>query len=162
MHPPIEMRKVSKSFDGVAALREIDFTLNRNEIVGLIGDNGAGKSTLIKILAGVHAPDRGELFIRGRRIDFRKYNVAAARRLGLETVYQERSLGEKQPLWRNLFAGRHLTGRFGLIKVGLEKKETEKLLRDVLGLSGIGARPDSPVRVLSGGEIGRASCRERV
>ena len=159
--PVVDMRKIGKSFEGVAALRDIDFRVTRNEIVGLIGDNGAGKSTLIKILSGLHPPDAGELYIKGHLTSPGGYSIKQARKYGVETVYQERSLGEKQPLWRNVFTGRHLTNRFGLIDIRREMHETEHILRDMLGLTGIGARPDSLVKVLSGGErqglaIGRA------
>ena len=157
----VEMRKIGKSFDGIAALSDIDFRVNHDEIVGLIGDNGAGKSTLIKILSGLHPPDSGELYIKGRLTAPKAYSIKQARGLGVETVYQERSLGDKQPLWRNVFTGRHLTNRFGFIDIRGEMRETERILGEMLGLTGIGARPDSLVKVLSGGErqglaIGRA------
>ncbi len=156
----LEMRGMNKWFNGVHALQDIDFDLNAGEVVAIVGDNGAGKSTLIKILAGLHQPDSGTLKISGQAIDFSRYNVSTARKLGVETVYQERSLGEKQPLWRNLFVGRHLRNKFGFIRVQEEKLITQRLLQDI-GLRGIGITPDSDVSILSGGErqglaIGRA------
>lgn len=72
--------------------------------------------------------------------------------MGVETVYQERSLGEKQPLWRNVFIGRHRLNRWGLIDVSREKRETMNLLSSVLGLRGSGLSPDASVGTLSGGE----------
>jgi ABC-type sugar transport system ATPase subunit len=59
--PRLELRHVYKSFGGVQVLRDVDFRLEPGEVVGLLGDNGAGKSTLIKIVTGVHPPDRGEI-----------------------------------------------------------------------------------------------------
>ena len=61
----LEMRDISKSFGEVEALRQVDFSVVRNEVVGLVGDNGAGKSTLIKIVTGYHTPDDGEVHFNG-------------------------------------------------------------------------------------------------
>ncbi len=159
--PFIELRGVRKSFAGVEALRGVDFHLNPGEVMALLGDNGAGKSTLVKILSGVHQADAGVMRIKGRDIDIRAFSVERARALGVETVHQERSLGEKQPLWRNVFMGRHITNRFGFINVRREKAETLEILNGRLGLRGVGIAPDAEVSALSGGErqglaIGRA------
>lgn len=161
MEAMVEMKGIGKSFGSVEALKQVDFQLNPGEVVALLGDNGAGKSTLIKILSGFHSADRGSMAIKGREIDFKAYDVTVARSLGVETVYQERSLGERQPLWRNVFIGRHRLNRWGLIDVKREKMETMELLSSVLGLRGAGLSPDASVETLSGGErqglaIGRA------
>jgi simple sugar transport system ATP-binding protein len=157
----IEMNAVCKNFGEIIALENVNFNLNANEVVGLLGDNGAGKSTLIKILTGVYPFDRGEMLIKGNSIDPQKYSVRTAREYGIETVYQESSLGEKQPLWRNLFIGRHMTNWLGYIRVKQEKDETIDVLKRLIGLKGVGISPDSFVGNLSGGErqgiaIGRA------
>lgn len=150
-----------KSFNKVYALRDINITLKKGEILGLIGDNGAGKSTLIKVLSGALSLDQGEIFVKGQQIKRQKYDIKIARKMGIETVYQERFLGEKQPLWRNIFLGRHQTNRFGFINVKKEKEETLKILNTFLGLKGVGISPQASVKTLSGGErqglaIGRA------
>ena len=62
----LEMRGIYKTFPGVKALQNVDFTLKEGEIHALMGENGAGKSTLIKVLTGVHVKDGGEIFVRGR------------------------------------------------------------------------------------------------
>ena len=157
----IEMKGISKSFGSICALQDVDFSLGSGEIVGLLGDNGAGKSTLIKVLSGFHRPESGTMNLLGREIDLSRYTPAEARKQGIETVYQEKSLGEKQPLWRNVFVGRHLTNRLGFIQARREKEETLKLLSSVLGLRGVGLDPETTVSTLSGGErqglaIGRA------
>lgn len=159
--PLICLSGIGKSFGNVVALENINFALKQNEIVGLIGDNGAGKSTLIKILSGVITPDSGVFYIKNKRVDVKRYTVSLARRFGIETVHQERALGDKQPIWRNFFMGRQITNSFGMINVRKEKAETMMVLRDVLGLAGVGVTPDSSVATLSGGErqglaIGRA------
>ena len=64
----IELKNVSKSFGGITALKKASIKVDVGEVVGLIGDNGAGKSTLIKTLVGVHAPDDGQIIIRGKEV----------------------------------------------------------------------------------------------
>ena len=156
----MELRDISKSFGSVHALRGVDFSLRRGEITALLGDNGAGKSTLVKIISGLYTPDFGDILIDGAEVDTRKWNSARARRAKIETVYQDRALGYTQPLWRNLFVGRHIKNRLGLIDVKKEKEAAQKVI-DELGLTGVGISPDTKTVVLSGGErqglaIGRA------
>lgn len=157
----VRMQGVQKYFGPVQALADIDLAIGRNEIVGLIGDNGAGKSTLIKTLTGVMAPTAGRIFVRDIEIDARKFSVGAAHALSIETVYQDRSLGEKQPLWRNFFVGRQITDRWGFIKIREQKRAAEDILLNTIGFRGVGITVDSTVGQLSGGErqgiaIGRA------
>lgn len=162
-NPPyaLQMINIEKYFGPVCALRNINVQVGRNEIVGLIGDNGAGKSTMVKILTGVHRPTRGELYIAGRKVDLSTYNVKKAHEYGIETVYQDKSLGEKQVLWRNFFIGRQITRRFGFIDVKKEKEIAREIMLNTIGFRGRGITVDSKVSVLSGGErqgvaIGRA------
>ena len=99
----VRLEGVQKYFGAVHALRDIDLAVGRNEIVGLIGDNGAGKSTLIKVMTGVLAPTSGKIFIREREIQPGEYSVRMAHDLSIETVYQDKSLAEKQPLVAQFF-----------------------------------------------------------
>ena len=121
----VRLVDVRKNYGNVHALNGINFSVGRNEIVGLIGDNGAGKSTLIKIMTGVEKPTTGDLYIRDQKVDWRRYSVGKAHELRFETVYQEKSLGEKQPLWRNFFVGRQITNRLGFIDVRRQKAIAE-------------------------------------
>ncbi len=155
------MEGVQKFFGAIQALRDIDLAIGRNEIVGLIGDNGAGKSTLIKVLTGVLAPTAGSIFVRDREIDLADYSVRMAHDLSIETVYQDKSLAEKQPLWRNFFVGRQITNRWGFIDIAREKSIAEQILKGAIGFRSAGITVDSTVANLSGGErqgiaIGRA------
>jgi simple sugar transport system ATP-binding protein len=146
----LELRRISKSFGGVQVLDDVDFRLAAAEVVGLLGDNGAGKSTLIKILTGVHPPDDGEILFDGEPVT--GLTVQKARRLGIETVYQERALGEQQPLWRNIFMGRPLTGPLGFLRVGEMRRATAALMGESMGFTSAVLTPDTPVLGLSGGE----------
>ena len=146
----LEMRNISKSFGEVQALEQIDFRVPHNEVVGLLGDNGAGKSTLIKIVTGYYHPDVGEIYFKNKKVE--NLNVAEARKLGIETVYQERALADLQTLWRNIFMGRELSTRFGFIDVKKMKQETEKLMIGSMGFTSSAVAPDSVVRTFSGGE----------
>jgi simple sugar transport system ATP-binding protein len=157
----VRLEKVQKFFGPVHALRDISLNIGRNEIVGLIGDNGAGKSTLIKVMTGVLTPTSGRIFIRDKELDLADYSVRMAHDLSIETVYQEKSLAEKQPLWRNFFVGRQITNRFGFIDIKREKAVANEILMNAIGFRGVGISPDSTVSQLSGGErqgiaIGRA------
>jgi simple sugar transport system ATP-binding protein len=157
----VRLEDVSMAFGNVVALRNVNFAVGRNEIVGLLGDNGAGKSTLIKIITGVLRPTSGRLYMRDRLVPWDQYSVRRAHEMRVETVYQEKSLGEKQPLWRNFFAGRQITNRWGFIDVRKEKEIANRILLDTIGFRGVGIDADSTVSKLSGGErqgvaIGRA------
>lgn len=148
----IKATSLNKSFGAVQALHNVSLSIKRGEVVALIGDNGAGKSTIIKILSGVLRPDSGSLYIQGKKVKLKQFSVRKARSLGIETVYQNHSLGEKQPLWRNVFIGRHLRGALGFIKVSREKELTLEMLQKSIGLSGVGVSADALVGTLSGGE----------
>ena len=146
----LELRDVSKSFGEVEALRDVNFQLGRNEVVGLLGDNGAGKSTLIKIVTGYHQPTEGDLIFEGEKVH--GLTVPRARALGVETVYQERALAELQTLWRNIFLGRELSSRLGFLKVNDMKQETHRLMVESMGFTSAAVNPESVIRTFSGGE----------
>lgn len=157
----VRLEHVQKYFGAVHALRDINLSIGPNEIVGLIGDNGAGKSTLIKTMTGVLKPTSGRIFVRDVELPLSDYSVRMAHDLSIETVYQDKSLGEKQPLWRNFFVGRQITNRWGFIDVRREKEIANDILINTIGFRGVGIGVDSTIANLSGGErqgiaIGRA------
>ncbi len=78
--------------------------------------------------------------------------VPRARELGVETVYQERALAEQQPLWRNIFIGRYISNRLGLLDVGEMRRITERLMTEEMGFTSAVLTPDTTVTGLSGGE----------
>jgi simple sugar transport system ATP-binding protein len=145
----IELRSISKAFGQVSALTDVSLHVNENEVLGLIGDNGAGKSTMIKIISGVHAPDSGDVYVRGNLM--KKWNVNIARQSGIETVYQDRALAEQQTITRNIFMGREQTKFLGFLDKKKERAEAERLMRS-MGFTSRVFSPDSVVHTLSGGE----------
>ncbi|GAB4451711.1 MAG: ATP-binding cassette domain-containing protein [Anaerolineae bacterium] len=146
----LEMRNISKSFGEVQSLRDVNFHVGHNEVVGLLGDNGAGKSTLIKIITGYYQPDSGEIYFNGEKVE--NLSVPMARALGVETVYQERALADQQTLWRNIFLGRELSDRFGFLDLKRMREETHQLMVESMGFTSTAVSPDSIVKTFSGGE----------
>ena len=147
----LQMKNISKTFGEVAALHDVDFEVGDNEIVGLLGDNGAGKSTLVKIITGYHRPDPGgEVLWKGKPLEH--LSVARAHELGIEVVYQERALADKQSLWRNIFMGRELTTAGGKLDVRRMRAETLKLMHSAMGFTSSAITTESTVKTFSGGE----------
>jgi rhamnose transport system ATP-binding protein len=101
--PLLELSGVHKRFPGVHALRGVDFKVLPGEIHALLGENGAGKSTLIKIMAGVHKPDEGELTFDGEKTEFANPRDAQAK--GIDVIYQELSLYPELTVAENIFMG---------------------------------------------------------
>ena len=145
----IELKNVSKSFGGITALKKASIKVDVGEVVGLIGDNGAGKSTLIKTLVGVHAPDDGQIIIRGNEV--KNWNASKAREAGIETVFQDRALCPQQSIVWNIFMGKELKHRFGFIREKEQIREANKLIREI-GFTSKLIDAESPVGNLSGGE----------
>jgi simple sugar transport system ATP-binding protein len=144
--PLVEVRNIHKWFGKVHAVDGVSFSIEKGELVGLVGDNGAGKSTLIKVLSGFHPSDEGEILIEGRKVQIK--SPSDARAFGIETVYQEQALVELMSVSRNMFMGREPV-RFARFLNLRKMKDCMKVLHN-LGLS-IGS-PDLPVGNLSGGE----------
>jgi simple sugar transport system ATP-binding protein len=150
--PLLEARGIVKSFGRVRALRGASFTVNRGEVVALIGDNGAGKSTLVKTLSGVHHPDEGEIRFEGEPVAID--SPTAARELGIETVYQDLALAPDLESSANLFLGREavrpgLLGKLGFLDKGAMRRRTEEAFRTL----GVGVQDaTAAVATLSGGQ----------
>ncbi len=102
--PILETVGISKTFPGVRALRNVDFTLFPGEIHTLMGQNGAGKSTLINVLTGVHLHDAGDIRLGGKPVNFASPLHAEA--AGIRTLYQEVNLCPNLSVAENVFAGR--------------------------------------------------------
>jgi rhamnose transport system ATP-binding protein len=99
--PIMAIRRVAKRFDATQALDDVSLALHAGEIHALLGENGAGKSTLIKIITGVHQPDRGQILLAGRPVTIR--SAADAQRLGVAAIYQEPLLFPDLNVAENIF-----------------------------------------------------------
>jgi galactofuranose transport system ATP-binding protein len=113
LSPLLSLRGVSKSFPGVKALVNVDFTVRAGEVHALMGENGAGKSTLIKVLTGVYQRNGGEMLLEGNPIG--PHSPQEAQALGISTVYQEVNLIPFLSVAENICLGRQPT-RFGCIR----------------------------------------------
>ena len=149
--PLVEMRNIEKFYGRIHALRRVNLTIRRGEIVGLLGDNGAGKSTLIKVLSGAVPYTSGEIFIEGREITLRSTNDAIA--AGIETIYQDSALVPQLSIARNLFLGRELRTGPRFID-WMDQDRMNEVAADLLRRVGISKNipPTTPIGSLSGGE----------
>ena len=152
MKQVLSLKNAFKSYGKTQVLKDINLELNKGEVISLLGDNGAGKSTLIKCLSGLDTFDKADLFVNEKKVDPKKYDIQSARALGFETVYQESSVGLEQEIYRNIFLGREITNVFGFINTKKEQEISMDLLKNFLGLRGVGISPNSNVSSLSGGE----------
>src|SRR4249919_2255632 len=124
--PLLRLKGVSKNFGPVQALADVDFEVPAGEVTALIGDNGAGKSVTIKTIAGIHAPEHGQIFWDGKPVRIRTPREAAA--LGIETVYQDLALCNNLDIVQNMFLGRErLSERVFLNEESMEKAAGETL-----------------------------------
>lgn len=122
--PLIKVENVHKWYGSVHALRGVDFNVDINECVGLIGDNGAGKSTLAKIIAGFLHMENGIIYWKGKKV--KVSSVKVARKLGIETVYQTQAIVPQLTVAQNIFLGREEVKSFGPFKFIDEKRMSEK------------------------------------
>ena len=122
----LEAINITKTFPGVKALDNVNFSLNQGEIHALVGENGAGKSTLMNILGGVFEADSGTLRIEGSKVRFQ--NAFASFTHGISVVYQDLSLASDMTVAENVFANRQPVGRLNMIKWGTLYKDTLDLL----------------------------------
>lgn len=147
--PVVKMIGICKKFGAIQALKEVDFILNKNEILGLVGDNGAGKSTLIKILAGIYPADKGDIYIDGKKVNWRM--PLQARAAGIETVYQDLALINLMSMSRVFFLGKELIKNH-YFRI-LDKKKME--LESIKSLHMLGIELPNPSEIvgnLSGGQ----------
>jgi len=131
------MQGICKSFPGVKALQNVQFTLRPGEVHALMGENGAGKSTLIKVMTGVYEKDAGQILINGKSIHFK--SPQDAQNFGVGTVYQEITLCPNLSVAENMFIGR---GKYQFVHWNKINTKTAQLL----GSLGI---PASPTQELS-------------
>ncbi len=134
----VELRNCTKTFPGVIALDEMQLAVKPGEILGLIGENGAGKSTLIKVLTGVHKPDKGEIYVNGEQKTFRNPNESAA--AGIACVYQELNIEKLLSITDNIFINKWIKGPGGL----LDYKTMNQKAKEVMASLGQDIDPEKP------------------
>ncbi|MDL4771904.1 sugar ABC transporter ATP-binding protein [Actinomadura xylanilytica] len=139
--PLLRMRGIAKRFPGVRALDGVDLDVRPGEVHCLLGQNGAGKSTLIKVLAGAHQPDEGEILLDGAPV--RLTGPTAAMRAGIATIYQELDLVDGLSVADNIYLG-HERARYGFTR----RAAAERGARELLGRLGHG-------EIAPRGEVGR-------
>ena len=155
MTPILELKGITKRFQKVVANDHIDLTLNKGEILALLGENGAGKSTLMNILYGLYTPDEGEIFFRGSKVSI--HNPGDAIDQGIGMVHQHFMLVPVFTVTENVMLGAETT-EFGIfLKTDEVNKEVEKISKRF----GLAVDPDAKIEDLSVGvqqrvEIGRA------
>ena len=152
----LTMSGISKSYSGVAAVQNVDFSVRPGEVHALIGENGAGKSTLLNILSGVRAADSGEILVGGQVIQMK--NPLSARHAGIAMIHQELQHVPELSVAQNMFLGRPLTRFKGLF---VDKQAQYKRAVSILRRLDPSIDPDEPIKNLKVSqqqivEIGRA------
>ena len=144
----LEMRRITKTFPGVAALQDVSLAVRRGEIHAICGENGAGKSTLMKVLSGVYPSGSysGEILLDGRPVDFRGIRDSEAH--GIVIIHQELALVPYLSIAENIFLGNERRGRTGLIDWNRTNAEAARLLAAV----GLHENPVTPVVQLGVGK----------
>jgi ABC-type sugar transport system ATPase subunit len=145
--PALELRAASKAFGHVVALDNASLVGRRGEVMAIVGDNGAGKTTVIKVLAGVHQLDSGELLLDGTPV--KVSTPAQARALGISTVFQDLALVECLDIAANMYLGAPLTKRRWFVDRTAMIDGAADMLRDLRVRV---ASVRVPVGVLSGGQ----------
>jgi len=148
--PLLELRDVGKYYGNIIALTGVTTNVAAGKVTCVLGDNGAGKSTLIKILAGVHQHDDGELLLEGEPVSFESPREALDK--GIAAVYQDLAMVPLMSVWRNFFLGSEPTKNLGPLR-WIDKPLAKRTAKDEMARMGIDIRDtEQPVGTLSGGE----------
>lgn len=142
----VSMRKITKIFPGVKALSEVSVDFYRGEVHTLMGENGAGKSTLMKILMGMYIPDEGEIYIKGRKVNFT--SIADGLNSRISMVYQELTPILDMTVAENIYLGRENTKA-----IFLDRKTLNLKTKELLESLEIDIKPTTKMRKLSVAEI---------
>jgi D-xylose transport system ATP-binding protein len=142
--PLLELHGISKSFGSVQALSEVEFEARAGEVMALVGDNGAGKTTLIKCVAGIHAPDSGQIVFDGHEVGIHGPKDAA--KLGIEVVYQDLALCDNLDVVQNMYLGREAHD----VLQRLKEAKTAETMKSLAVTTIRSIR--QPVATLSGGQ----------
>jgi simple sugar transport system ATP-binding protein len=147
--PILELKGIAKYFGAIEALAGVDLSLDRGEVLGLMGDNGAGKSTLVKVIAGSHPPSNGEMRLDGELVRFAR--PGEARAAGVELVHQDLALCDNLPAALNVFLGRELTRKIGPFRF-LDRSAMYARAEELFAELKSETRPRDLVQSMSGGQ----------
>ena len=139
---PLKAAAVSRSFQGVQALQDVDLELAPGELVGLIGPNGAGKTTLVNLFTGFDIPSSGTISMGGKEIT--RWPPHRRGRAGLARTFQHGRLFRGLTVRENV--------EVAALGVGASPSEARSLAGELLGLLGLGARADDPAAILPHGD----------
>jgi ABC-type uncharacterized transport system ATPase subunit len=142
MPPVLELRGITKAFPGVLANSDVNLSLQEGEIHALLGENGAGKTTLMNILYGLYKPDKGEILVRGEKVDFQGPNDAIAHGIGM--VHQHFMLVPVMTVTENVMLGVEPT-RNGII---LDRAKVAKRIREISEQYGLEVDPNAYIKDL--------------
>jgi ABC-type sugar transport system ATPase subunit len=135
------MKGIRKAFEGVPALSGVDFSLQKGEIIALVGENGAGKSTLMRILTGIYQADEGEILYDGNRVSFKNAKESSA--AGIQIIHQEFNLFPNLSVMENIFLDNPGTIRHGLVDWKKARSRAEELVLSIGGEFDVGAKVSS-------------------
>ena len=138
--PAIELKGLTKSFGNVVANSDVDLTVREGEILSLLGENGSGKTTLMNMLMGLYRPDKGEIYIRGERVDIQSPHDAIA--LGVGMIHQHFKLVDVLTVRDNIVLGTR----------GGSRKQVDAKIRELSQRFALHIDPDRKIYSLSVGE----------
>lgn len=125
----LEMKNISKAFNGVQVLKNVELTVGKGEVHALLGENGAGKSTLMNILTGVHMRDGGTVVFDGQTLEH--ITIRKTEELGIAFVHQELNLFNDMTVYENIFLGKEYVNRFGRCEKRKMIKKAEELFKEL-------------------------------
>jgi simple sugar transport system ATP-binding protein len=147
--PLIELENITKRYGPMTAVDALSMSVEKGEIVGLLGDNGAGKSTVVNIMSGVTDFDEGAYLWEGKDVGHPTRSDTEER--GLETIFQDSALVDDMTITRNIFMGREITNFLGLMRLDEMDSIAADILDSVVTIEGIRS-PRQLVGSLSGGQ----------
>ena len=140
----IEMRNIRKEFPGIVANDDISLSMNKGEVLALLGENGAGKSTLMNILFGLYQPDKGSIFIRGKEVQI--HNPTQANSLGIGMVHQHFKLVHNFTVTENIILGAE-----PMKNAHIDRKGAAEKIRALSTHYGLNVDPEAKIEDISVG-----------